>query len=350
VETRGRQLRFDREEFMTVRVAINGFGRIGRLVLRAIVESKRRDIVVVGVNDLGPVNTNAHLLRYDSVHGRFPGPVTVDGEHMIVDGHKVRVTAIKDPAQLPHKALGVDVALECTGIFTAKEKCHTHLAAGAKRVLISAPAEGVDRTVVYGVNHQKLTADDIVVSNASCTTNCLAPVAMVMHEAVGIAQGFMTTIHSYTNDQPVLDQLHKDLYRARAAALSMIPTSTGAAKAVGLVLPELKGRLDGVAVRVPTPNVSLVDFKFTAKRPTTVDEINQAAKAAAADRLKGILDIVEAPLVSSDFNHNPASSSFAVDQTKVIDGCFVRVMSWYDNEWGFSNRMADVAVAMGALL
>jgi glyceraldehyde 3-phosphate dehydrogenase len=335
---------------MTVRVAINGFGRIGRLVLRAIVESKRRDIVVVGVNDLGPVDTNAHLLRYDSVHGRFPGPVTVDGDYMIVDGHKIRVTAIKNPAELPHKELGVDIALECTGIFTSKEKASPHLTAGAKRVLISAPADGVDLTVVYGVNHAKLGHEHIVVSNASCTTNCLAPVAKVMHEAVGIAQGFMTTIHSYTNDQPVLDQLHKDLYRARAAALSMIPTSTGAAKAVGLVLPELKGRLDGVAVRVPTPNVSLVDFKFTAKRPTSVDEINGAAKAASAGALKGVLDIVEAPLVSSDFNHNSASSSFAVDQTKVIDGTFVRVMSWYDNEWGFSNRMADVAVAMGALL
>src|SRR5437868_607219 len=296
---------------MTVRVAINGFGRIGRLVLRAIVESKRRDIVVVGVNDLGPVDTNAHLLRYDSVHGRFPGAVTVDGEHMIVDGHKIRVTAIKDPGQLPHKELGVDIALECTGIFTAKEKCSTHLTAGAKRVLISAPADGVDRTVVYGVNHHKLTRDDIVVSNASCTTNCLAPVAMVMHEAVGIAQGFMTTIHSYTNDQPVLDQLHKDLYRARAAALSMIPTSTGAAKAVGLVLPELKGKLDGVAVRVPTPNVSLVDLKFIAKNATSAQEINDAIKAAAGGALKGVLDIVEAPLVSSDFNHNPASSSLA---------------------------------------
>jgi glyceraldehyde 3-phosphate dehydrogenase len=335
---------------MTVRVAINGFGRIGRLVLRAIVESKRRDIVVVGVNDLGPVDTNAHLLRYDSVHGRFPGPVTVDGDYMIVDGHKIRVTAIKNPAELPHKELGIDIALECTGIFTSKEKAAPHLAAGAKRVLISAPADGVDLTVVYGVNHAKLGHEHVVVSNASCTTNCLAPVAKVMHEAVGIAQGFMTTIHSYTNDQPVLDQLHKDLYRSRAAALSMIPTSTGAAKAVGLVLPDLKGRLDGVAVRVPTPNVSLVDFKFTAKRATSVEEINGAAKAASAGALKGVLDIVEAPLVSSDFNHNAASSSFALDQTKVIDGTFVRVMSWYDNEWGFSNRMADVAVAMGALL
>jgi glyceraldehyde 3-phosphate dehydrogenase len=335
---------------MTVRVAINGFGRIGRLVLRAIVETRRQDIVVVGVNDLGPVETNAHLLRYDSVHGKFPVDVAVDGHYMIVDGHKIRVTAIKDPAQLPHEELGVDIALECTGIFTSKEKASAHLKAGAKRVLISAPADGVDLTVVYGVNHEKLTKENLVVSNASCTTNCLAPVAKVMNEAVGITQGFMTTIHSYTNDQPVLDQLHKDLYRARAAALSMIPTSTGAAKAVGLVLPELKGKLDGVSVRVPTPNVSLVDFKFVAKRPTTVDEINNAAKAAAAGPLKGILDIVEAPLVSSDFNHNPASSSFALDGTKVIDGTFVRVMSWYDNEWGFSNRMADVAVAMGALI
>jgi glyceraldehyde 3-phosphate dehydrogenase len=275
--------------------------------------------------------------------------VSVDGEDMIVDGHKIRVTAIRNPADLPHKDLGVDIALECTGIFTTKDKASAHLHAGAKRVLISAPADGVDLTVVYGVNHDKLARDHVVVSNASCTTNCLAPVAKVMHEAVGIAQGFMTTIHSYTNDQPVLDQLHKDLYRARAAAQSMIPTSTGAAKAVGLVLPELKGKLDGVAVRVPTPNVSLVDFKFTAKRATSVDEINTAAKTAARGALKGVLDIVEAPLVSSDFNHNPASSSFAVDQTKVIDGTFVRVMSWYDNEWGFSNRMADVAVVMGAL-
>ena len=335
---------------MAIRVAINGFGRIGRLVLRAIVESKRRDIVVVGVNDLGPIETNAHLLRYDSVHGRFPGPVKVDGDYMVVDGHRIRVTALRDPAQLPHKDLGVDIALECTGIFTSKEKASAHLAAGAKKVLISAPADGVDLTVVYGVNHQKLTKDHLVVSNASCTTNCLAPVAKVMHEAFGIAQGFMTTIHSYTNDQPVHDQLHKDLYRARGAAQSMIPTSTGAAKAVGLVLPELKGRLDGVAVRVPTPNVSLVDFKFVAKRSTSFDEVNQAAKTAAAGALKGVLDIVEVPLVSSDFNHNPASSSFALDQTKVIDGTFVRVMSWYDNEWGFSNRMADVAVTMGALL
>ena len=335
---------------MPVRVAINGFGRIGRLVLRAIIESKRSDVVVVGVNDLGPVATNAHLLRYDSVHGTFPGEVRVDGEHMTVDGHRIRVAAVKNPAELPHEELGVDVALECTGHFTSKEKSLAHLHAGAKRVLISAPADGVDLTVVYGVNHRKLTNEHVVVSNASCTTNCLAPLAKVMHEAVGIAQGFMTTIHSYTNDQHVLDQLHKDLYRARAAALSMIPTSTGAAKAVGLVLPELKGRLDGVAVRVPTPNVSLVDLKFVAKRPTSVAEVNDAAKAAAGGPLKGVLDIVEAPLVSSDFNHNPASASFALDQTKVIDGTFVRVMAWYDNEWGFSNRMADVAAVMGNLI
>ena len=330
---------------MPTRVAINGFGRIGRLVLRAIVESRREDVVVVGVNDLGPVETNAHLLRYDSVHGRFPGTVAVDGEHMIVDHHRIRVTAVRDPAQLPHKELGVDIALECTGIFTSKEKASAHLRAGAHRVLISAPADGVDLTVVFGVNHTKLTRDHAVVSNASCTTNCLAPVAKVMHEAFGIARGFMTTIHSYTNDQPVLDQLHKDLYRARAAALSMIPTSTGAARAVALVLPELKGKLDGVAVRVPTPNVSLVDFKFVSSRPTSVAEVNDAAKAAAAGPLKGVLDIVEAPLVSSDFNHNRASSSFALDQTKVIEGTFVRVMSWYDNEWGFSNRMLDMILA-----
>jgi len=335
---------------MALRVAINGFGRIGRLVLRAIVESKRQDIVVVGVNDLGPVDTNAHLLRYDSVHGRFPGEVKVDGEHMIVDGHKIRVTAIRSPAELPHKELGVDIALECTGIFTSKDGASNHLKAGAKRVLISAPADGADLTVVYGVNHDKLSKDHLIVSNASCTTNCLAPVAKVLHDAVGIDKGMMTTIHSYTSDQPTEDTLHKDLYRARAAALSQIPTSTGAAKAVGLVLPELKGRLDGISVRVPTPNVSLVDLKFVAKRATSVQEVNDAVKKAAAGPLKGILDIVEAPLVSIDFNHNPASSSFALDQTKVMDGNFVSVMSWYDNEWGFSNRMADTAVAMGKLI
>ncbi|MEI9994982.1 MAG: type I glyceraldehyde-3-phosphate dehydrogenase [Rhizomicrobium sp.] len=335
---------------MAVRVAINGFGRIGRLVLRAIVESGRRDIEVVAVNDLGPVETNAHLLRYDSVHGRFPASVTVDGDHIIAAGHKIKVTAIRSPAELPHKALDVDIALECTGLFTARDKAAAHLEAGAKRVLISAPGDGVDLTVVYGVNHDKLTKEHLIVSNASCTTNCLVPVAKVLHDAVGIEKGMMTTVHSYTGDQPTLDTMHKDLYRGRAAALSMIPTSTGAAKAVGLVLPELKGRLDGVSVRVPTPNVSLVDLKFIAKRATTVEEINSAIKAAAAGPLKGILDIVEAPLVSSDFNHNPASSSFALDQTKVMDGDFVSVMSWYDNEWGFSNRMADTAVAMGKLI
>ena len=269
---------------------------------------------------------------------------------MVVDGHPIKVTAIKNPAELPHKALNVDIAMECTGIFTSKEKASGHLTAGAKRVLVSAPADNVDLTVVYGVNHQKLTRDHIVVSNASCTTNCLAPVAKVLNDTVGIQQGFMTTVHSYTNDQPSLDQLHKDLYRARAAAVSMIPTSTGAAKAVGLVLPELKGKLDGTAIRVPTPNVSVIDFKVVAKRPTTVNEINDAMKRAAAQELKGVLDIVDAPLVSADFNHNPASSSFALDQTKVMDGTFVRVLSWYDNEWGFSSRMSDTALAMAKLI
>ena len=335
---------------MALRVAINGFGRIGRLVLRAIVESGRRDIEVVAVNDLGPVETNAHLLRYDSVHGRFPAQVSVDGEFMIAAGHKIKVTAVKNPAELPHKALDVDIALECTGIFTSKEKAAAHLTAGAKRVLVSAPCDGADLTVVYGVNHDQLTKDHLVVSNASCTTNCLVPVAKVLNDAVGIERGMMTTIHSYTNDQPSLDQMHKDLYRGRAAALSMIPTSTGAAKAVGLVLPELKGKLDGISVRVPTPNVSLVDLKFVSKKATSVQEINDAIKGAASGSLKGILEVVHDKLVSIDFNHNPASSSFALDQTKVMDGTFVSVMSWYDNEWGFSNRMADTAVALGKLI
>jgi glyceraldehyde 3-phosphate dehydrogenase len=335
---------------MAIRVAINGFGRIGRLVLRAIVESGRRDIEVVALNDLGPVETNAHLLRYDSVHGRFPANVTVDGDYIVAAGHKIKATAIRDPGELPHKDLGVDIALECTGLFTSKDKASAHLKAGAKRVLISAPADGADLTVVFGVNHDKLTKSHVIVSNASCTTNCLVPVAKVLNDAIGIEKGMMTTIHSYTGDQPTLDTMHKDLYRARAAALSMIPTSTGAAKAIGLVLPELKGKLDGVSVRVPTPNVSLIDLKFVSKRATTVAEVNDAMKAAAAGALKGILDIVDAPLVSSDFNHNPASSSFALDQTKVMDGNFVGVMAWYDNEWGFSNRMADTAVAMGKLI
>jgi glyceraldehyde 3-phosphate dehydrogenase len=335
---------------MTVKVAINGFGRIGRNILRAIVESGRTDIQVVAINDLGPVETNAHLLRYDSVHGRFPAEVTVEGDSIVVNGQKIKVTAIKDPAALPHKELGVDIAMECTGIFTSKEKASAHLTAGAKRVIVSAPADGADLTVVYGVNHDKLTKDHIVISNASCTTNCLAPVAKVLHDAVGIEKGFMTTIHSYTNDQPSLDQMHKDLYRARAAALSMIPTSTGAAKAVGLVLPELNGKLDGTSIRVPTPNVSVIDFKFIAKKATTKDEINAAIQRAAEQELKGVLAFTNEPNVSIDFNHNPASSTFHMDQTKVMDGNLVRVMSWYDNEWGFSNRMADTAVAMAKLI
>jgi glyceraldehyde 3-phosphate dehydrogenase (phosphorylating) len=335
---------------MSVRVGINGFGRIGRNILRAIVEAKRNDIEVVGINDLGPVETNAHLLRFDTVHGRFPGEVTVKGDTISLGNGAIKVTAIKDPAQLPWKDLGVDIALECTGIFTSKDKASMHLTAGAKRVLVSAPADSVDLTVVYGVNHDKLTKDHKVVSNASCTTNCLAPVAKVLHDAVGIDKGFMTTIHSYTGDQPTLDTMHKDLYRARAAALNMIPTSTGAAKAVGLVLPELSGKLDGFAIRVPTPNVSVVDLKFIAKKPTSKDEINGAIKRAAEQQLKGILGFTEQPNVSMDFNHDPRSSIFHMDQTKVMDGTMVAVLSWYDNEWGFSNRMVDTAVAMGKLI
>ena len=334
---------------MTIRVGINGFGRIGRNILRAIAESGRTDIEVVGINDLGPVETNAHLLRFDSVHGRFPGTVTVKGDTISIGNGAMKVSAEKDPSKLPWKDLGVDIALECTGIFTAKDKASMHLTAGAKRVLVSAPADGADMTIVYGVNHDKLTAAHTVVSNASCTTNCLAPVAKVLNDAVGIDKGFMTTIHSYTGDQPTLDTMHKDLYRGRAAALSMIPTSTGAAKAVGLVLPELNGKLDGVAIRVPTPNVSMIDFKFIAKRKTDKDEINKAVKLAAANQLKGILGWTDQPNVSIDFNHDPHSSTFHMDQTKVMDGTLVRVMSWYDNEWGFSNRMADTAVAMGKL-
>jgi glyceraldehyde 3-phosphate dehydrogenase len=318
-----------------VRVAINGFGRIGRNVLRAIVESGRTDIQVVAINDLGPVETNAHLLRFDSVHGRFPGTVTVDGDTIDVGTGAIKVTAVRDPASLPHKDMGVDIALECTGIFTSKDKASAHLIAGAKRVLVSAPADNADLTVVFGVNHDRLTNDHLVVSNASCTTNCLAPVAKVLNDAFGIEKGFMTTIHAYTGDQPTLDTMHKDLYRGRAAALSMIPTSTGAAKAVGLVLPELNGKLDGTAIRVPTPNVSVVDATIV---------------AASQGALKGILAVTAHPNVSVDFNHDPASSTFALDQTKVMDGTLVRVLSWYDNEWGFSNRMADTAVAMGKLL
>ena len=333
---------------MTVKVAINGFGRIGRNILRAIIESGRTDIQVVAINDLGPVETNAHLLRFDSVHGRFPASVTTGDDWIDVGRGRMRVTALKNPADLPWS--DVDIVLECTGIFTSKEKCAAHLENGAKRVLISAPGDGADKTIVYGVNHKTLSAADIVVSNASCTTNCLSPVAQVLNAAIGIEKGMMTTIHSYTGDQPTLDTMHKDLSRARAAALSMIPTSTGAAKAVGLVLPELKGKLDGFAIRVPTPNVSAVDLKFIAKRATSAEEINAAIKAAADGPLKGILGYTEWKNVSSDFNHDPHSSVFHMDQTKVMDGTFCSVLSWYDNEWGFSNRMADTAVAMGKLL
>jgi glyceraldehyde 3-phosphate dehydrogenase len=333
---------------MTVKVAINGFGRIGRNVLRAIVESGRTDIEVIAINDLGPVETNAHLIRFDSVHGRFPGEVTTTATTIDVGRGPIAVTALRDPKDLPWD--GVDVALECTGIFTARPKAALHLENGSKRVLVSAPAEGADKTIVYGVNHGVLTKADLVVSNASCTTNCLSPVAKVLNDAIGIAKGFMTTIHSYTGDQPTLDTMHSDLYRARAAALSMIPTSTGAAKAVGLVLPELKGKLDGVAIRVPTPNVSVVDLVFEAARDTTVQEINGAIRGAAEGPLKGVLGYTEHPNVSSDFNHDPRSSIFHMDQTKVMDGRMCRILSWYDNEWGFSNRMADTAVAMGKLI
>lgn len=335
---------------MTVRVAINGFGRIGRNILRAIVESGRTDIEVVAINDLGPVETNAHLLRFDSVHGKFPHTVTVQGDTIDAGRGPIKVTAIKDPSQLPHRELGVDIALECTGIFTARDKAALHLQAGAKRVLVSAPAEGADATIVYGVNHEVLTPQHLVVSNGSCTTNCLAPIAKVLNDTVGIERGFMTTVHSYTGDQPTLDTMHKDLYRGRAAALSSIPTSTGAAKAIGLVLPELNGKLDGSAIRVPTPNVSLVDLKVVTKRATTKDEVNQAMKRASEQELKGVLGYTDQPNVSTDFNHDPHSSTFHEDQTKVIDGTFVRVLAWYDNEWGFSNRMADTAVAMAKLI
>ena len=336
---------------MPVRVAINGFGRIGRLVLRSIVEHARRDIEVVAINDLGPVETNAHLLRYDSVHGRLPANVTVAGDTIDVGLGPIKVTAVRNPAELPHKELGVDIALECTGLFTSKEKASAHLEAGAKRVLVSAPADGVDKTIVYGVNHETLTKDDLVVSNASCTTNCLAPVAKVLVELCGIERGYMTTIHSYTGDQPTLDTLHKDLYRARAAAMSMIPTSTGAAKALGLVIPELTGKLDGSSIRVPTPNVSVVDLSFVPGRAVTKEEINQALEAAAlSGPLKGILAVTNEPLVSTDFNHIAASSTAALPQTQVIEGQLGRVLSWYDNEWGFSTRMSDTAVAMGKLL
>ncbi len=335
---------------MTVRVAINGFGRIGRLVLRSIVEHGRRDIEVVAINDLGPVATNAHLLRYDSVHGRFPGTVEAGDDWIDVGLGKIKVTAERDPANLPHKDLNVDIAFECTGIFTAKDKASAHLTAGAKRVLVSAPADNADKTIVYKVNHDTLTADDIVVSNGSCTTNALAPVAKVLNDLFGIERGYMTTIHAYTGDQPTLDTMHKDLYRARAAALSQIPTSTGAAKAIGLVLPELKGKLDGISIRVPTPNVSLVDLKFVAKRSTTVQEVNDALIAASNGALKGVMTVTHYPLVSSDLNHDPHSATMLLDQTKVMDGNFVNILGWYDNEWGFSNRMCDVTAAFAKTL
>ena len=331
---------------MTTKIAINGFGRIGRNVLRALLESGRTDLEVVAINDLGPVETNAHLLRFDSVHGRFPGTVTTTKDTIDAGRGPMRVTAIRNPADLPWS--DVDVVMECTGIFTSKEACQAHLDNSSKRVLISAPGKNADKTIVYGVNHNTLTTDDYVISNASCTTNCLSPVAKVLNDAIGINKGFMTTIHSYTGDQPTLDTMHKDLYRGRAAALSMIPTSTGAAKAVGLVLPELNGKLDGVAIRVPTPNVSCVDLTFEASRNTTVEEVNAAIRAAADGPLKGVLAYTDLPMVSTDFNHDPASSTFHNDQTKVLDGNMVRILTWYDNEWGFSNRMLDTAVKMGS--
>jgi glyceraldehyde 3-phosphate dehydrogenase len=334
---------------MAVRVAINGFGRIGRLAFRAILESGRTDIEVVGINDLGSVEDNAHLLKYDSVHGVLPVDVTVSGDTMTAGNHTIKVTAERDPKALPWGDLNVDIVYECTGIFADRDKAAAHLEAGAKKVLVSAPAKNADMTIVYGVNHDQLKAEHTVVSNASCTTNCLAPVANILHQTVGIEHGFMTTVHAFTGDQRTVDTLHKDPRRARAAAVSMIPTSTGAARAVGLVLPELNGKLDGTSIRVPTPNVSMIDLTFVASRATTVDEINNAMKAASEGALKGILGYVTEPLVSIDFNHNSASSSFDSTQTTVMEGTFVRILSWYDNEWGFSNRMSDTAVAMAKL-
>ena len=335
---------------MAVKVAINGFGRIGRNVLRAIIESGRTDIEVVAINDLASPEANARLLARDSVHGAFPGTVSVDGDAIVVNGKRIAVTAERDPAKLPHAAMGVEIALECTGFFTDAAKAGAHITAGAKKVLISAPGKNVDLTVVYGVNHDKLEASHNIVSNASCTTNCLAPVAMVLDREFGIVKGLMTTVHAYTNDQKILDQIHDDPRRARAAALSMIPTTTGAARAVGEVLPQLKGKLDGSAIRVPTPNVSVVDLTFESARPTTKDEVNQALAKASAGELKGVLDFTVEPLVSIDFNHSPASSTVDSLETAVIGGNMVRVLTWYDNEWGFSNRMADTAVAMGKFL
>lgn len=331
---------------MTLRIGINGFGRIGRLALRSMIELDRKGIEVVALNDLGPVETNAHLLQYDSIHGRFPRAVKTSKDSIDAGRGPIKVFAERDPSKLPWGDLGVDIVFECTGIFADKDKASAHLRGGAKRVLISAPATGDLKTIVYGVNHQVLTEDDLVVSNASCTTNCLAPVAKVLHDAVGMERGYMTTIHSYTGDQPTLDTLHKDLYRARAAALSMIPTSTGAAKAIGLVIPELKGKLDGSSIRVPTPNVSVVDLVFAPKRETTVEEINGAIREAVDGPLNGILAYTDRPLVSSDFNHDPHSSTFALPQTQILEGRLVRVLAWYDNEWGFSTRMTDTALEM----
>lgn len=334
---------------MTLRVAINGFGRIGRNLLRAVKEAGYEDVQIVAVNDLAPVESNAHLLKYDTVHGRYAGEISHEGQTLLVDGQKIQCLSERDPAKLPWGALEIDVVMECTGIFTARDKAALHLEAGAKKVLISAPSGDADRMVVYGVNHADLRKEDKIVSNASCTTNCLAPVAKTLHEGIGITHGFMTTIHSYTGDQNLVDSIHKDMHRARAAALSMIPTSTGAARAVGKVLPALNGKLDGVAMRVPTANVSVVDLKFTAARDTSIDEINTLVKAAADGDLAGVLGYYDEPLVSSDFNHNPLSSIFALNETKVIEDRFCRIMSWYDNEWGFANRMVDTALAMGKL-
>ena len=334
---------------MAVRVGINGFGRIGRLVMRAAIESKRTDVQIVGINDLGPVEANAHLLQHDSIHGRFPCKVEVKGDSIDVGNGPIKVTAERDPSKLPWKKLGVEVALECTGIFTSHDAATAHIDAGSKRVLISAPATDADITVVYGVNHSDLSSEHKIISNASCTTNCLAPVAKVLNDAIGIERGFMTTIHAFTGDQPVLDTLHKDFHRSRAAGMSMIPTSTGAARAVGLVLPELAGKLDGTAIRVPTPNVSLIDFTFTSTTSTTVEAVNKAVTEAAAGPMKNVLKLNAVPLVSMDFNHDPASSTFDLSQTQVVDGTLVRVLSWYDNEWGFSNRMNDVAALFNGL-
>lgn len=334
---------------MAVRVAINGFGRIGRLVLRSLAENKRKDIVVVGINDLGSPEANAHLLKHDSVHGTFPGAVSVKGDVMKIGSSSIKVMAERDPTKLPWKALDVDVVMECTGIFTKRDKAAVHLDSGAKRVLVSAPCENADATIVYGINHGSLKKEHRVVSNASCTTNCLAPVADVLHKTVGIKQGFMTTIHAFTGDQNTVDTLHKDLRRARAASLSMIPTSTGAAKAIGLVLPELKGRLDGTSVRVPTPNVSMIDLTFISEKPASAEAINKAMIKASKGYLKGIMDVTEEKLVSIDFNHCPASATFDLTQTQVIGENFVRILAWYDNEWGFSTRMADTTICLSKL-